>query len=110
MPPCSRRCWSSNGGHATRSIPLRFFANRTRSVVNLVTLFFMAAFISYTFMLTLFMQHVLGYSPLTGGLAWLPMGISIGAGIGLSTALTPRLGVKAVSAAGFVGAGVGLCC
>jgi predicted MFS family arabinose efflux permease len=89
-------------------IPLRFFANRTRSVVNLVTLFFMAAFISYTFMLTLFMQHVLGYSPLAGGLAWLPMGISIGAGIGISTALTPRLGVKAVSAAGFVGAGIGL--
>jgi EmrB/QacA subfamily drug resistance transporter len=89
-------------------IPLRFFANRTRSVVNLVTLFFMAAFISYTFMLTLFMQHVLGYSPLAGGLAWLPVGISIGAGIGISTALTPRLGVKAVSAAGFVGAGIGL--
>ena len=89
-------------------IPLRFFANRTRSVVNLVTLFFMAAFIAYTFMLTLFMQHVLGYSPLTGGLAWLPMGIAIGAGIGVSTAVTPRLGVKAVSTVGYFGAGAGL--
>jgi hypothetical protein len=89
-------------------IPLRFFANRTRSVVNLVTLFFMSAFIAYTFMLTLFMQHVLGYPPLAGGLAWLPMGVAIGAGIGISTAVTPRLGVKAVSTVGYLGAGAGL--
>lgn len=89
-------------------IPLRFFANRTRTVINLVTLFFMSAFISYTFMLTLFMQHVLGYSPLVGGLAWLPLGFAIGSGIGLGTALVPRLGVRAVAGFGFIGAGVGL--
>src|SRR6266545_4335432 len=40
-------------------IPLGFFANRTRSVINASTLLFMAAFVSYTFMLTLFEQHVL---------------------------------------------------
>ncbi|MEV4625753.1 MFS transporter [Micromonospora sp. NPDC049523] len=89
-------------------IPLEFFANRTRSVINVTSLFFMASFISYTFMLTLFEQHVLGYSPLEGGLAWLPLGFSIGAGIGLGTALTPRFGVKVVAAVGFIGAGLGL--
>jgi EmrB/QacA subfamily drug resistance transporter len=89
-------------------IPLDFFANRTRSVVNAVTLFFMAAFISYTFMLTLFEQQILQYSPLWSGLAWLPLSVGIGAGIGLGTALTPKLGVRAVIAAGFIGAGVGL--
>lgn len=89
-------------------IPLDFFANRTRSVVNVASLLFMAAFISYTFMLTLFEQQVLRYSPLDGGLAWLPLGLSIGAGIGVSTALTPRLGVKAVAGVGFLGAGAGL--
>ena len=89
-------------------IPLRFFANRTRSVVNGTALFFMAAFISYTFMLSLFEQHVLGYSPLRTGLGWLPLGLAIGAGIGVGTALTPRVGVRAVTTAGFVGAGVGL--
>lgn len=89
-------------------IPLRFFANRTRSVVNGTSLFFMAAFISYTFMLSLFEQHVLDYSPLRTGLAWLPLGLAIGAGIGVGTALTPRVGVRAVTTAGFVGAGVGL--
>jgi len=89
-------------------IPLSFFANRTRSIVNVSTLFFMAAFLSYTFMLTLFEQHVLGYSPLRSGLAWLPLGFAIGAGIGLGTGLIPRFGVKAVAAVGFIGAGVGL--
>ena len=89
-------------------IPLQFFANRTRSVINVTALFFMAAFISYTFMLTLFAQHILGFSPLQGGLGWLPLGFSIGIGIGLSTALTPKLGVKLVAGVGYIGAGVGL--
>jgi EmrB/QacA subfamily drug resistance transporter len=89
-------------------IPLGFFANRTRSVINTTSLLFMAAFVSYTFMLTLFEQHVLGYSPLRSGLSWLPLGLAIGAGIGLGTALTPRLGVRIVAAAGFLGAGGGL--
>lgn len=89
-------------------LPLGFFANRTRSVIYATALFFMAAFVSYTFMLTLFLQHVLHYSPLVAGLAWLPLGFSIGAGIGVGSALTPRFGVRAVAGTGFVGAGVGL--
>lgn len=89
-------------------IPLRFFSNRTRSVINVASLFYMAAFISYTFMLTLFMQQVLEYSPLQTGLSWLPLGVGIGVGIGLGTALIPRLGVKVIAAVGFAGAGVGL--
>ncbi|MFD1152013.1 MFS transporter [Saccharothrix hoggarensis] len=89
-------------------IPLRFFANRTRSVINTASLFYMAAFISYTFMLTLFMQQVLEYSPLRTGLSWLPLGLGIGVGIGLGTAFIPKVGVKAVAAVGFAGAGVGL--
>jgi len=64
-------------------IPLRFFANRTRVGANVVTLFFTAAFFTYFFLLTLFEQQVLGYSPLTGGLSYLPFGVAIGAGMGL---------------------------
>lgn len=48
-------------------VPLGFFANRTRPVINATSLFFMAAFISFVFMLTLFEQHVLRYSPLGPG-------------------------------------------
>jgi MFS family permease len=88
-------------------IPLSFFKNRTRVVTNVVTLFSSAAFFSYFFLMTLFEQQILGYSPLTGGLSYLPFGLSIGAGIGLSTALMPRLGVKALLVAGFLGSALG---
>lgn len=93
---------------ATPLIPLEIFRNRTRSVVNFTSLFFMAAFIGYTFMLTLFEQQILGYSPLRSGLAYLPLAIGIGVGIGASSALIPKIGVKPVVVAGFLGAGVGL--
>ncbi|MFK0252739.1 MFS transporter [Streptomyces sp. NPDC090445] len=89
-------------------IPLGFFANRTRSVVNFTTLFYMSAFISYTFMLTLYEQQVLDYSPLFSGLGWLPLSVGIGAGMALGTAMVPRVGIRAVVSAGYIGAGVGL--
>jgi EmrB/QacA subfamily drug resistance transporter len=89
-------------------IPLHFFTNRTRVVTNFVTLFFSSAFFSYFFLLTLFMQQVLGYSPLKGGLAYVPFGLTIGAGIGVGTGLMPKLGVKPLLALGFFGNAVGM--
>jgi hypothetical protein len=89
-------------------IPLRFFTNRTRVTSNIVSVALFAAFYGYVFMLTLYMQQVLGYSPLRTGLLYLPLGITIGTGIGLSTALMPRLGVKVMLALGFLGTAAGL--
>jgi EmrB/QacA subfamily drug resistance transporter len=89
-------------------IPLTFFHNRTRVVTNFVTLFFSSSFFSYFFLLTLFEQQILHWSPLKGGLSYLPFGFSIGAGIGVGTALMPRLGVKPLLGAGFFGCAVGL--
>ncbi|HEX3824755.1 MAG TPA: MFS transporter [Mycobacteriales bacterium] len=89
-------------------IPLQFFENRTRVVTNFTTLFFSSAFFSYFFLLTLFEQQVLHYSPLKGGLGYLPFGLSIGAGIGIGTALMPRLGVKPIFTGGFLICAVGM--
>lgn len=89
-------------------IPLSFFRNRTRVVANFTTLFFSSSFFSYFFLLTLYQQQVLHWSPLRSGLSYLPFGFSIGAGIALATAVMPRIGVKPVLAAGFFGTGLGL--
>ena len=89
-------------------IPLDFFKNRTRVVTNFVTLFFSSAFFSYFFLLTLFQQQILGFSPLKGGLSYVPFGLTIGVGIGLGTGLMPRIGVKPLLAAGFFGCAIGL--
>jgi EmrB/QacA subfamily drug resistance transporter len=89
-------------------VPLEFFRNRTRVVTNLVTLFFSSAFFSYFFLLTLFEQQVLSYSPIKGGLSYLPFGIMIGAGIGIGTALMPKTGVKPLFAFGMFACAVGM--
>jgi hypothetical protein len=82
-------------------IPLRFFTNRTRVTSNVASLALLAAFIGYVVLLTWYMQQVLGYSPLRTGLLYLPLGVGIGAGIGVCTALMPRLGVKVMLVVGF---------
>ena len=74
----------------------------------MLSLALFAAFIGYVVLLTWYMQQVLGYSPLRTGLQWLPLGVGIGAGMGLATALMPRIGVKAVLAIGFLGSAAGL--
>ncbi len=89
-------------------IPLRFFTNRTRVVTNGVTLFSTSGFFAYFFLLTLFLQQVLHLSPLRAGLAYVPFGLAIGAGIGVGTGLMPRLGVKPLLTIGFFGSAVGL--
>jgi EmrB/QacA subfamily drug resistance transporter len=89
-------------------IPLRFFSNRTRVTANFVCLFSSSAFFSYVFLNTLFEQQVLGYSPLQGGLGYLPLGLTIGAGMGIGTAVMPRVGVRGLIGTSFLGGAAGL--
>ncbi|OLT19119.1 hypothetical protein BJF79_02565 [Actinomadura sp. CNU-125] len=89
-------------------IPLRALANRTRATTNFITLFQASGFFSYVFLLTLFEQQVLGYSPLEGGLGYLPLGVGIGVGVGIGAGMMANLGVKPVLAIGFFGSAVGL--
>ena len=89
-------------------IPVSFFKNRTRVVTNLTTLFFSCGFFTYFFLLTLYQQQVLHWSPLKSGLSYLPFGISMGIGIPLASAVMPRIGVKPIMAIGFFGSALGL--
>jgi len=75
-------------------LPLWIFASRARAGVYLVLVCLAAVFFAMFFFLTLFTQGVWGYSPLRGGLAYLPF---IGAFIvtaGICTQLAPRIGAR----------------
>lgn len=89
-------------------VPARFFTNRTRVTANVVTLFFASVFFTVFFVLTLYLQQVLGYSPLRTGVAYLPFGVGISAGIGIAAGLVTRVGVRAILAAGFILGAVGV--
>ena len=54
-------------------MPLRLFANRDRSAAYVTMLLLVAGMFGMFFLLTQFLQDVLGYSPVAAGLAFLPL-------------------------------------
>jgi EmrB/QacA subfamily drug resistance transporter len=83
-------------------LPLRLLADRSRSGANLAMLLVGTALFGTFFFLTLFLQEVWGYSALRAGFAYLPMTAAIGVASGLSARLVPRVGPRAMLAAGSV--------
>ncbi len=75
-------------------LPLRLFANRNRSASNLMMLFVAAAMFAMFYFLTLFLQDVLGYSPLKAGLAFLPAAVLIIFSSIVIAQLIGRVGVR----------------
>ena len=75
-------------------VPLRLFRSRSLTVANVVMFLVGAAIFASWFFLSLYMQNVLGYSPLQTGLAFLPQTIGIIVGAQISSRLLVRLGPR----------------
>jgi EmrB/QacA subfamily drug resistance transporter len=88
--------------------PLRMFADRNRSGTYVIMLSLAAAMFGMFFYIVLFVQNVLGYSPIKAGLAFLPVTVVIAAGAGLSQRLLPVFGPKPFMLTGSALAAVGL--
>ncbi|MGI8867508.1 MAG: MFS transporter [Mycobacteriales bacterium] len=80
--------------HRQPVMPMRLFANRNRSSGYVVMLAFGAGMFGMFFFLTLFVQNVLGYSPLKAGLAFVPISFAIGVSAQISSNLMLRMGPK----------------
>ena len=90
-------------------VPLGIFRLRSVAVSNIVGVLWAAAMFAWFFISALYLQLVLGYSPLKVGLAFLPANVIMGAfSLGLSAKLVMRFGVKRPLAAGLLIAAVGL--
>ncbi|MFJ9037680.1 MFS transporter [Streptomyces sp. NPDC102406] len=88
--------------------PLRMFADRNRSGTYVIMLSLAAAMFGMFFFIVLFVQNVLGYSPIKSGLAFLPVTVAIALGAGLSQRFLPVLGPKPFLVAGSAFVVVGL--
>jgi EmrB/QacA subfamily drug resistance transporter len=74
--------------------PLKMFSDRNRSGTYVIMLSLAAAMFGMFFYIVLFVQNVLGYSPIKAGLAFLPVTVAIAVGAGLSQRFLPTLGPK----------------
>jgi EmrB/QacA subfamily drug resistance transporter len=90
-------------------MPLRIFKVRSVATSNTVGVLWAAAMFAWFFISALYLQLVLGYSPLKVGLAFLPANIIMGGfSLGISARLVMRFGVKRPMATGLLIAAVGL--
>jgi EmrB/QacA subfamily drug resistance transporter len=89
-------------------VPLGFFRRRTLTGANLIGFGLGTAIFGMFFLLSLYMQQVLGYSALDTGLGYLAVALTAVVAAGISQALVTRLGVKPVLSTGLVLLGLGL--
>jgi EmrB/QacA subfamily drug resistance transporter len=90
-------------------MPLGLFRLRNVATANVVGILWAAAMFAWFFVSALYLQLVLGYSPLQVGLAFLPANLIMGAfSIGLSAKLVMRYGIRPPLVAGLSIAAVGL--
>ncbi len=89
-------------------VPLGLLRLRQLSVSN-ITMFFVggSVFASWYF-LSLFMQQILGYSPLKAGLAFVPQTLAIVVGAQISSRLVGKIGVRPLIVVGPIISAVGL--
>ncbi len=90
-------------------VPLRVFRLRNVAVSNVVGVLWAAAMFAWFFLSALYLQLVLGYTPLQVGLSFLPANLIMGAfSLGLSAKLVMRFGLRGPLATGLLIAAAGL--
>jgi EmrB/QacA subfamily drug resistance transporter len=89
-------------------VPLGIFRRRTLTGANVVGFGLGTMIFGMFFLLSLYMQEVLGYSPLKTGVGYLAVALTAVVAAGASQALVTRLGVKPVLVTGMTLIGIGL--
>ncbi len=90
-------------------MPLRLFRVRSLATANVVGILWSAAMFAWFFVSALYMQLVLGYSPMQVGLAFLPSNLIMAAfSLGISAKMVMRFGTRLPLAAGLLLTAAGL--
>ena len=92
-------------------VPLALFRLRNVATANVAGVAWAAAMFAWFFISALYLQLVLGYSPMQVGLAFLPANLIMAAfSVGLSAKLVMRFGIRWPLAVGLLIAALGLAC
>jgi EmrB/QacA subfamily drug resistance transporter len=75
-------------------VPLSFFSRRRPATADFLQLLMASANFGTFFLLTLYLQQVMGYSPLRAGLSYAGFFVGIFAGFGTASPLVPKIGVR----------------
>jgi EmrB/QacA subfamily drug resistance transporter len=89
-------------------IPAGFLHRRSALVPNVLQLLLGVSAISTLFLLTLYIQQVLGYTPLQAGVAYLPLAGGVASATALANRLVARVGPRPLAIAGLAIAAVGI--
>ena len=108
------RCWARSSSRwsaacAQPLMPLGLFRHRNLAVANVSGVLWAAAMFAWFFMSALYMQLVLGYTPMQVGLAFLPGNLIMAfMSLGASARIVVRWGIRGPFAAGLLIAASGL--
>src|SRR5215207_9030307 len=89
-------------------VPLRIFGSRALSAANVVVFCLGGSVFAMWYFVSLYLQQVLGYSPIEAGVAFLPMPVTIAGCTQAATRLTGRFGAGPVLAVGMALIAVGM--
>lgn len=93
---------------ASPLMPLRVITERNRGGSYLGSLIVGAGLFSMFLFLGLYLQVILGYTPLKSGFAFLPFSVGIIIFAGVASQLLPKIGPKPLMVPGLIFAGIGL--
>jgi EmrB/QacA subfamily drug resistance transporter len=93
---------------ASPLVPLRLFRSRSVTGANLTMVGLGAAFFSFWYFLSLYVEEVLGFDALHTGIAFFPIGAFIAVGAQLSSRLVSRVGSRPLLVLGLAMAAAGV--
>jgi EmrB/QacA subfamily drug resistance transporter len=88
-------------------VPLGIFKRRTLTGANVIGFLLGASIFGMFFLLSLYMQQILGFSAIRTGVGYLALALTVLVASGIAQALVTRLGVKPVLATGMILIAVG---
>ncbi|HVW45873.1 MAG TPA: DHA2 family efflux MFS transporter permease subunit [Solirubrobacterales bacterium] len=89
-------------------VPFSIFRVRTVTGANVVGILVGASLFSMFYFISLYMQQILGYSPIKAGLSYLPLAVTIILSAGIASGLVTKVGFKPILTMGMACIALGL--